>query len=95
MNAITKLSTKGQVVIPSDMRAAMGWPSGTELEVIQQPDGVLLRASGKTRPKISFEEFRRRMPRYEGPPLTIEDMNAAIERLAAEDYARNRKHERG
>ncbi len=35
------------------------------------------------RPKISYEEFQRLVPRYEGPPATIEDMNAAVDVMFA------------
>lgn len=39
----TKLSSKGQVVLPSAVRSARNWKAGTELAVENRPEGVLLR----------------------------------------------------
>lgn len=47
---ITKLSSKGQVIIPKPMRASHHWEAGQELIVIDHGDGILLK------PKSSFEE---------------------------------------
>ncbi|MEZ5581437.1 MAG: AbrB/MazE/SpoVT family DNA-binding domain-containing protein [Candidatus Competibacteraceae bacterium] len=46
----TKLSSKGQVIIPKPFRAAHGWEPGQELVVINTGDGVLLK------PKTPFQE---------------------------------------
>lgn len=42
--AKTRLSTKGQIVIPRAVREAHRWESGAELEIEDRPDGVFLRA---------------------------------------------------
>jgi AbrB family looped-hinge helix DNA binding protein len=39
----TKLSTKGQVILPKSVRDARGWNAGTELVVEEVPGGVTLR----------------------------------------------------
>lgn len=39
----TKLSTKGQVVLPKELRSARAWVTGTDFTVESTPDGVLLR----------------------------------------------------
>lgn len=39
----TKLSTKGQVIIPKAMRHAHHWEAGLELMVIDTGDGLLLK----------------------------------------------------
>ena len=88
MNAYTKLSTKGQVVIPSDVRAAMGWEPGTELTVTHRRGEVVLKPRAAARKTISIEEFRERMPKYTGPVLSLKDIDDAVERLAAEDWKR-------
>lgn len=46
----TKLSSKGQVIIPKGIRAARQWEAGLELQVIDMGDGILLR------PKAPFAE---------------------------------------
>ena len=43
MTAQTKLSAKGQVVIPKDVRDRLGWLQGSELEVVETGDSVILR----------------------------------------------------
>jgi AbrB family looped-hinge helix DNA binding protein len=45
----TKLSSKGQVIIPKAVRASRRWRVGLELQVIDTGDGVLLK------PKAPFE----------------------------------------
>lgn len=41
----TRLSTKGQVVLPKNIRAARAWGPGTEFTVEETEDGILLRPS--------------------------------------------------
>jgi AbrB family looped-hinge helix DNA binding protein len=41
--AAIRLSTKGQVVIPRAVRSAVGWRSGTELQVEAEGEVVTLR----------------------------------------------------
>ena len=40
--AKTKVSTKGQVILPKAIRDKHKWTPGTELNVDETPDGVLL-----------------------------------------------------
>lgn len=42
MSHTTKLSTKGQVVLPKSLRAAHRWKSGTEFVVQEWEEGILL-----------------------------------------------------
>jgi AbrB family looped-hinge helix DNA binding protein len=41
----TKLSSKGQVVIPKSLRTAHRWKPGTEFIVEEQGDNIVLRPS--------------------------------------------------
>ncbi|MBL8225460.1 MAG: AbrB/MazE/SpoVT family DNA-binding domain-containing protein [Chromatiales bacterium] len=45
----TRLSSKGQVIIPKAVRAAHGWETGVEFTVIDTGEGVLLK------PRAPFE----------------------------------------
>jgi AbrB family looped-hinge helix DNA binding protein len=74
MNAITKLSSKGQIVIPKDVRDALGWPEGQTLVVRQAGGRAILEPPQPIREKISWEEFRRRVPKYKGTAVSIENM---------------------
>lgn len=86
MNAQTKLSAKGQVVIPKAVRDRLRWEEGVQLEVVERGDGVLLRHARPPRERITMEEFRRRIPPYKGPPLSLKDMDKAILEEAARRY---------
>ena len=82
----TTLSSKGQVIIPKTLRAALRWAPGTQLEVHDTPEGVLLRPAVLA-PKASLPEglaaIRRRVA-YAGPRVSLEDMEAAVLRMAAQ-----------
>lgn len=41
----TRLSSKGQVIIPKAIREARHWEVGQELVVVETPEGVLLKPS--------------------------------------------------
>ncbi len=91
MNAHTTLSAKGQVVIPKEVRDRLRLRAGDQLEVIEQAGGVLLRRS-PVEARLSFEEAERRLRalvRYDGPPVSIEDMNETIERCWEESALRS------
>ncbi len=72
----TKLSSKGQVIIPKPLRSAHHWETGQELVVIDMGDGILLK------PKTPFPESSIKdvasCLRYDGKAKTLEDMEDAI-----------------
>ena len=44
MIATTRMSSKGQIVIPEDIRKGLGLDAGTEFVVLAQEDVIILRA---------------------------------------------------
>ena len=85
--ATTKVSSKGQVVLPKSVREAHGWSAGTELEVIDRENEVALRPKSRHDerfPAITTEEFLAVVPKVSGPPITDEE----IRRLVLEEAAR-------
>jgi AbrB family looped-hinge helix DNA binding protein len=82
MNAKTTLSAKGQIVIPKEVRDALGLKPGQAFDVVQSGNGVLLRPTARKSGR-SFEEItasiREIAPKWEGPPVSIEQMDSAIE----------------
>lgn len=82
MIAKTTLSAKGQVVIPKDVRDELGFRAGQSLDVIRMGSGVLLRPafqkSGRSTEDI-LAAMREIAGSYDGPPVSIEDMNATLE----------------
>ena len=76
----TVVSSKGQVILPKAIRDKRRWAPGTRLTVEDTPDGVLLRASPPFPPTTIDEVCG--MLKYDGPALTIEEMDAAVTREA-------------
>lgn len=68
------ISSKGQIVIPKNVRDALGLIAGGKLNLERSGQRLILEAPAPARARISYEEFRRRVPKYEGPPVAIEDM---------------------
>ena len=82
----TKLSTKGQVVLPKAIREKRGWGPGAELIVEERPEGVLLRPAPKAA-ATRFEDVRGSL----GPVdrvVSIEEMHQALLDEAARRYRR-------
>lgn len=80
--APTRLSTKGQLIIPKEIRDRHGWSSGTELEVEDREDHVVVRQAEQL-PETTLEELAG-CTGYRGPARSLEDMEAAIARGARE-----------
>ena len=82
----TVVSTKGQDVLPRAIRQGRNWPPGTKLVVEETSEGVLLRQEPVIKPTTVDEVFG--MLKYDGPPVSIEEMNARMMQSVAEDDAR-------
>jgi AbrB family looped-hinge helix DNA binding protein len=82
----TKLSSKGQVVLPKSVREAHGWGPGTEFVVEPTADGVRLRARGSF-PRTEVADVFGSVP-TRGPAKTLEEMDAGIRRAVAKHYRR-------
>ena len=75
----TKLSSKGQVILPKHIRTAHKWQPGVEFSVEDTPDGVLLRPLKPLKPfKPTRLEDVIGCAAYTGPAKTIEEMDGAI-----------------
>jgi AbrB family looped-hinge helix DNA binding protein len=72
----TRLSSKGQVILPKSIRSAHHWDPGVEFVVEDTPEGVLLR------PVKPFRRTRLEdvvgCTGYQGPARTVEEMDTAI-----------------
>lgn len=84
----TTVSTKGQVILPKAIRQALRWDAGTRLVVLTTEDGLMLKPLGQfaeTKPEDVFGCLA-----YDGPPKTIEEMDAAVLAEAARSHAGSR-----
>lgn len=84
----TRLSTKGQVILPKTIRDAHGWNPGTEFAVEDTPAGVMLRPA-KPFPPSRFEDVAGCL-RYKGPAKTLKQMEDAISKELRLRRARGR-----
>ena len=82
----TTVSTKGQVILPKAIRDQRRWPSGTKLVVRDTPEGVLLSPEPVFPPTTLDEVFG--MLKYDGPPISIEGMDAAVGEMFRHRYGR-------
>lgn len=85
---ITRLSTKGQVVLPKGIRTSRAWGPGTEFTVEEREDGILLRPTtpfAKTR----LEEVAGCLD-PKGRSATIAQMRSAIKREVMRRHGRSR-----
>jgi AbrB family looped-hinge helix DNA binding protein len=91
MNMYTKVSGKGQVVLPKALRDSKDWPAGTDLEVIDTGEGLLLRPR-RARKTLTVEQAVARLRKlyvHEGPPVSLDEMKASAMDAAVERYGRS------
>ncbi len=81
---ITKLSSKGQVIIPKPVRSAHDWKAGQELVVIDTGDGILLR------PKTPFSTTDigdvASCLKFSGKAISLREMENAIRKGVEESH---------
>ena len=66
------------MVIPKDIRDALNLKPGEHFEVSRQGDRIVLDPVRPARSSISYDEFRRRVPKYRGPAVPVEEMTARV-----------------
>ena len=84
----TRLSTKGQIIVPKRIRLAKAWGHGTEFTVEEHRDGILLRPTARF-PRTTLDKVVGCL-RYMGKPKTLAQMGAAIGEKVRERHARGR-----
>jgi AbrB family looped-hinge helix DNA binding protein len=85
----TRLSTKGQVVLPKEIRRRRNWTPGAELVIEETPDGVLLKPA-RVFPETRIEDVAGMLHRPDMKPVSIEEMHEAIAEEARRRRARGR-----
>lgn len=83
----TRLSTKGQVILPKSIRTARAWEPGTEFTIEETDEGILLRPATRF-PKAELHEVVGIL-RSSRKPKAILDKRLAISREVA------RRHDSG
>lgn len=72
----TKLSSKGQIILPKHIRTAHKWRSGVQFLVVDTAEGILLRPLKPFKPTRLKDVIG--CTGYTGPAKTIEEMEGAI-----------------
>src|SRR4051812_27107086 len=88
-----KMTEKGTILLPKEVRDRRGFAAGTEFEVVEGGKDIVLKpvdagsAEGSVG-KLSLEEFLSKRIPYDGPPVTDAMMRKSIDQAAIEDWAR-------
>jgi AbrB family looped-hinge helix DNA binding protein len=96
VNAQTRLSAKGQVVIPKDVRERLKWAEGTKLEVVEQGETISLRPILRRNPfpPTTIEDIRA-IPRWPGRARTVEEISSLSNEALREIFAEQERNARG
>lgn len=70
------VSTKGQIVIPAQIRAELGVKAGSRVEFVRTDEGWLIKPA--TLPVTALKGILKKPQK----PISVEDMNLAIRRRA-------------
>lgn len=83
MGMIGSMTSKGQTTVPKEVRDVLGLEAGTRIEWIVQGDHAIVKPR-----KLRAVDLAGILHRPGMKPLSIEEMNKAILKAAAEDDAR-------
>lgn len=76
---VATVTSKGQVTIPKEVRDELGIETGTKLYFVRTAQGYFLKPAGNSILSLAGTV------RYDGPALSIEEMDDAIGLAVAED----------
>lgn len=88
--ATITLSSKGQVVIPKEIRDELHWEAGTELTLVSSADGVTLKAVPKKSGRNLADLIG--MLKYDGPPISTEELCEPVD--CSDDWEESEKRSR-
>ena len=75
--ATITLSSKGQVVIPKEIRDELHWDAGTELTLVSNASGVTIKAMPKKTGRNLADLIG--MLKHDGPPLATDELCRPVE----------------
>jgi len=81
--ATATLSSKGQVVIPKEIRDELHWDTGTQIVLVSSASGVALKAVSKKTGRKFADLIG--ILKHEGPRLSIEDLCKPVDVGAEQD----------
>ncbi len=78
------MTSKGQITIPAELRTKFRLTAGTRVDFVENSAGELV-----LRPKKGDIRELRGIIKYDGPPVSIEDMDRGIAEAVAESFKRS------
>ncbi len=78
------MSSKGQVTIPVELRRKLRLHAGSKVDFIENKAGELV-----LRPRTGDIRALYGIVKYDGPPITIEQMDEALLDAVAKDFKRS------
>lgn len=86
MSTIT-MTSKGQITLPAATRAKLKLVKGAQMDVEETADGKVI-LTPKPQKTGDIRQLRGIL-KYDGPPVSIEEMNKAIEQAVVARYLRS------
>lgn len=80
--ATATMTSKGQITVPAEVRAKYRLQTGTRVDFVENAAGELILRPRKTGDIRDLKGI----VKYDGPPLSIEDMDRAVGDVVTEDY---------
>jgi AbrB family looped-hinge helix DNA binding protein len=80
----TTLSSKGQIIVPKQVRDAHNWQAGLTFIVIDTEDGLLFKPQ-RPFPPTTVDDVAGCLA-YTGTPKTVEEMDTAVQQGIAEAW---------
>ena len=73
MAATVRLSSKGHIVIPKEVRDTLHWEIGVELILVTTEYGVMLQTKASQKPKLPAKSLRGFL-QHTGEPVSTEEL---------------------
>jgi antitoxin PrlF len=83
---IATMTSKGQITIPAATRTKLRLATGSRVDFVENEAGEIV-----LRPIVGDVRRLRGIVKYEGPPVSIEDMNKAIGDAAVRNFRRSER----
>jgi AbrB family looped-hinge helix DNA binding protein len=81
---IATMTSKGQITIPASTRLKLRLAPGSKVDFVENEAGEIV-----LRPMTGDVRRLRGIVKYAGPPLSVDEMNAAIGDAAADSFRRS------
>ena len=79
------MTSKGQITIPVEVRKRLRLRAGSKVDFVENKAGELV-----LKPRIGDIRSLRGIVKYDGPPISVEEMNEAIADAAVERFMRSK-----